>query len=107
MSRFQEAKTRRHNDRVERDIARGRESRMAPLRRQMKSRTPGYRKRINPGTGRPHRDDAKLGRGNNEQFARLKKMREESREWSRRGRPADHERRPRTPGQRPERSRSR
>jgi hypothetical protein len=66
------ANTRFRNWRNARDRARGRRDIAARAGDQVRSRTPVLRDRVNPATGRKHRDDARLGRGMDESPARFR-----------------------------------
>ncbi len=55
-----------------RAIARGRRDVVARAGDQVRSRMPVVRNRVNPATGRPHRDDAWMGRLSDRSLARMK-----------------------------------
>lgn len=61
------------NWRNARAIARGRRDAAARAGDAIRSRTPLLRGRVNPATGRPHRDDARLGRLSDQSLARLRR----------------------------------
>lgn len=60
------------NNRNRRTVARGKRPFTERAASRIASRMPGYRSRINPGTGRPHRDDGWMGRKQDESLARLR-----------------------------------
>jgi hypothetical protein len=64
------------NARSRRTLERGRAPRLTGANAAVSSRLPVYRSRVNPATGRPHRDDARLHRTGNEGLARLAPQRQ-------------------------------
>jgi hypothetical protein len=71
----QGARVRVSNWRNHRTWDRGRRDAARRAADQVRSRAPVYRDRINPGTGRPHRDDARLGRISDRSLARMRDSR--------------------------------
>ena len=59
------------NWRNQRTLERGRRPRTTQAADAARSSVPLYRDRINPGTGRPHRDDRQLGRTSDASLARM------------------------------------
>lgn len=78
----QEASNRKNRKTIER----GKAPRRDRVASEVQSRTPVYRNRVNPATGRPHRDDGQLHKTRDESLARMRQHREPARE--RPGRPA-------------------
>jgi hypothetical protein len=68
-------RTRISNWRNTRTIRRGRVPYWQRGTAELKSRAPGYRDRVNPATGRPHRDDARLRRTGDAGLARMRARR--------------------------------
>jgi len=64
-------RTRISNWRNRRTIDRGRRPRTTQAADVVRSRVPVYQDRVNPATGRPHRDDALLGRTSDRSLARM------------------------------------
>jgi hypothetical protein len=60
------------NNRNRRTVARGRRPFLERTGSRIGSRMPLYRARINPATGRPHRDDARIGRVTDRSLLRLR-----------------------------------
>lgn len=75
--------TRISNWRNRRTIERGRRPRTTQAADQVRSRAPLYRDRVNPATGRPHRDDALLGRTSDRALARMAPQRQRDARGSR------------------------
>ena len=63
------------NERNRRTIERGKAPRQERVAAEVKSRTPIIRNRVNPATGRPHRDDVRLHKGRDENLAHWKQAR--------------------------------
>ena len=74
--RLSGAKTRHRNWLNRRAWARGKTPLPDRISRQFTARMPGYRNRINRGTGRPHRDDLQLGRTGDRSMADWKARRD-------------------------------
>lgn len=62
------------NRRSSKAFARGRRDAAARGGDQVRSRTPVLRNRINPATGRAHRDDVQLGRTHDQALARFRQV---------------------------------
>lgn len=75
------------NWRSQKAFARGRRDIPARAADQVRSRVPVYRDRVNPATGRRHRDDVRLGRGMDQGLAAFRRsMPEVARQRPARGR---------------------
>jgi hypothetical protein len=59
------------NWRNRRTLERGRRPRATQAADAARSSVPVYRNRVNPATGRPHRDDRQLGRTTDQSLARM------------------------------------
>ena len=71
--KYSATNTRFWNWRGQKARERGRRDLPARAGDQVRSRTPVVRNRINPGTGRPHRDDRHMGRLSDQSLARFKR----------------------------------
>lgn len=71
--KYSATNTRFWNWRNQKARERGRRDIAARAGDQVRSRTPVMRARINPGTGRPHRDDRRMGRLSDQSLARFKR----------------------------------
>ena len=69
----QGSRTRFWNWRSQKAFARGRRDVPARTGDQLRSRVPVYRDRVNPATGRQHRDDVRLGRSMDGALAAFKR----------------------------------
>jgi hypothetical protein len=80
------------NYRRRRMVARGRRDAVRRAADATRSRLPGIRNRVSPATGRPHADDAEIGRRLDKALARMKADREEVRAVLARSQEADRTR---------------
>jgi hypothetical protein len=71
----QGGRTRLSNWRNRKALERGRRDIPARVADQVRSRTPVVRDRVNRATGRPHRDDARMGRLSDQSLARQARVR--------------------------------
>ena len=69
--KYSATNTRFWNWRNRRTLDRGKRDLPARAGDQIRSRAPVVRSRINPATGRPHRDDRDLGRTTDQSLARM------------------------------------
>lgn len=71
------------NWRNQRTLDRGRRPRTTQAADAVRSSAPVYRNRVNPATGRPHRDDRSMGRTSDQSLARMAPQRRADREQAR------------------------
>jgi hypothetical protein len=71
--RIDGARQQASNEKNRKTIARGKAPRRDWVADEVKSRTPIYRKRINPATGRPHTDDRMMHGVRNEGLGKMKR----------------------------------
>ena len=69
--KYSATNTRFWNWRNRRTLDRGKRDLPARAGDQIRSRTPVVRSRVNPATGRPHRDDRNMGRLSDQSLARM------------------------------------